>query len=72
MIKVEKIEDKMILELTGGSHILIDEFYQVLKAMYKVVGTSVKESAPFTAEDFLRTMVHDAATEVEKDVRERN
>ena len=70
MIKVEKIENemKMILELTGGSHDLIDEFYEVLKAMYKVIGTGIKESAPFTAEDFLHTMVHDAVMEVEKDV----
>jgi len=67
MIKVERIENKMILELTGGSHDLIDEFYEVLKAMYRVVGAIAEESDPFTTEDFLHTMVHDAATEVEKD-----
>lgn len=68
MIKIERSKNKMMLELTGGSHDPIDEFYEVLKAMYEVVDTSIKGSASFTAEDFLHTMVHDAATEVEKDV----
>lgn len=67
MIKVEKIENKTILELAGSPCVLIDEFHEVLEAMYKVVGAGIKESASFTAEDFLHTMVHDAAMEVEKD-----
>lgn len=67
MIKVEKIENGMKLEMAGDSHDLLREFNKVLKAMCKVLDENLTKSAPFTAEDILHTMVHNAATEVEKD-----
>lgn len=63
MIKAEKTGNKMELEIKGSSHDLICEFDEVLKAMYKVLDESVVKSAPFTAEDILHTMAHNAAAE---------
>lgn len=63
MIKAEKTGNKMELTITGGSHDLICEFDEVLKAMYKVLDESVVKSAPFTAEDILHTMAHNAVAE---------
>lgn len=63
MIKAEKTGNKMELTITGGSHDLICEFDEVLKAMYKVLDESVVKSVPFTAEDILHTMAHNAAAE---------
>lgn len=63
MIKAEKTGNKMKLTITGSSHDLICEFDEVLKAMYKVLDESVVKSAPFTAEDILHTMAHNAAAE---------
>lgn len=65
MIKAEKTGNKMELTIIGGSHDLdlICEFDEVLKAMYKVLDESVVKSAPFTAEDILHTMAHNAAAE---------
>lgn len=63
MIKAEKTRNKMELEIKGDTHDLIFEFDEVLKAMYKVLDESVVKSAPFTAEDLLHTMVHNAAAE---------
>lgn len=63
MIKAEKTGNKMELEIKGGSHDLICEFDEVPKAMYKVLDESVVKSAPFTAEDILHTMAHNAAAE---------
>ena len=63
MIKVEKTGNKMELKIKGNSHDLICEFDEVLKAMYKVLDESVVKSAPFTAEDILHTMAHNAAAE---------
>ena len=67
MIKVEKIENGMELEMAGDSHNLLCEFNEVLKAMCKVLDESLTKSAPFTVEDMLHTMVHNAAAEAEKD-----
>ena len=63
MIKAEKTGNKMELEIKGGSHDLICEFDEVLKAMYKVLDESVVKSAPFTTKDILHTMAHNAAAE---------
>ena len=63
MIKVEKTGNKMELKIKGDTHDLICEFDAVLKAMYKVLDESVVKSAPFTAEDILHTMAHNAAAE---------
>lgn len=63
MIKAEKTGNKMELEIKGGSHDLICEFDEVLKAMYKVLDENIVKSAPFTAEDILHAMAHNAAAE---------
>ena len=63
MIKAEKTGNKMELTIAGSSYDLIHEFSEVLKAMYKVLDESVVKSAPFTAEDILHTMAHNAAAE---------
>ena len=65
--KIEKIENKMELKITGDSYDLIHEFNEALKVMCKVLNKSLKESSPFTTEDLLHTMVHDAAAEVKED-----
>lgn len=41
MIKAEKTGNKMELEIKGGSHDLICEFDEVLKAMYKVLDIKI-------------------------------
>ena len=63
MIKVEKIETGMKLEMAGDSHDLICEFNEILKAMCEVLDRSLVKAAPFTAEDMLHTMVHNAVAE---------
>ncbi|MBU5481702.1 hypothetical protein [Blautia sp. MSJ-19] len=67
MIKVEKIENGMKLEMAGDSHNLIREFNEILKAMYKVLDESLVKSVPFTTEDILHTMVHNAAAKKEEE-----
>lgn len=68
MIKVIKVnKNKFDLEIKGATHDLYCEFDTVLKAMYKVLDSSLVKSAPFTTEDILHTMVHNAAAEAEKD-----
>ena len=63
MIKAEKTGSKMKLEVTGDTQDLICEFNEVLKAMYKVLDKSLVESAPFTTEEILHTMVKRTAAE---------
>lgn len=67
MIKAIKVnKNKFDLEIKGGTHDLYCEFDTVLKAMYKVLDSSLVKSAPFTTEDILHTMVHNAAVEAKE------
>ena len=63
MIKVEKTGNKVELKIKGNSHDLICEFNEILKAMCEVLDRNLVKAAPFTAEDMLHTMVHNAAAE---------
>lgn len=63
MIKVEKTGNKMELKIKGNSHDPICEFNEILKAMCEVLDRNLVKAAPFTAEDMLHTMVHNAAAE---------
>lgn len=67
MIKAEKTGNKMELEIKGATHDLIREFDAVLKAMCEVLDRNLVKAAPFTVEDLLHTMVHNAALKEERE-----